>query len=310
MTVNYTQDVVRRSRLIMPANVKKYVEAAYLRNADAIILDLEDSVPAAEKAATRRLIKELIPIAGKGGSDILVRVNNTKEWLHEDLEATIWPGLAGIYLPMVESAEDVKAVDRIITELEQKRGIPSGQVKISLAIETVKGYLKMEEIAGAGERCDALSLGNEDFSLDSGMESSDETYHGWLIARMQIVFVARAYGLVPMLGSNPNYSDIAAYEKQAISYAKYGYLGSSCIHPGNVEILNKTFSPGPKEAEHARKVVAAFEQGLAAGRASVALEGKMIDYVHYKQAKKVFDRIVKIEEFEMKKKKAREALGG
>ncbi|HUL00671.1 MAG TPA: CoA ester lyase [Nitrospirota bacterium] len=310
MDYNYADSVIRRSRLFMPANVRKFVDSAYLRNADTVILDLEDSVPESEKVAARNIIKELIPVAGRGGSEVFVRVNNTQELLKGDLEGSVWPGISGIYLPMVEAGQEVKNVERIVAGLEHQRGIPEGQVKISIAVETVRGYLNVQEIAQASERCDALSLGNEDFALSSGMESSDATAVAWLMARMQIVFVARAYGKIPLLGSFTNFRDANAFESHAITYYKHGYLGASCIHPGHVETLNKTFSPSKEEVEHSQKVIDAFEKGLAVGRASVSLEGKMIDYVHYKRAKKVFERSAKIKEFELKKKQAREVAGG
>lgn len=310
MRFSYADNVVRRSRLFMPANVRKFVDSAYMRNADVVILDLEDSVPESEKVAARKLIKELIPIAGRGGSDIFVRVNNTRELLKGDLEASVWPGLAGIYLPMVETGQEVKAVDKIVSNLEQKRGISKGQVTISIAIETARGYLNVQEIVQASDRCDALSLGQEDFSLSTGMESSDVTAAAWLMARMQILFVARAYGKIPLLGSFTNFKDPQAFEKHVATYYKHGYLGASCIHPAHVETLNKTFSPGKEEVEYSQKVIDAFESGLAVGRASVSLEGKMIDYVHYKKAKKVFERSAMIKKFEKKKEKARQAAEG
>jgi len=105
------------------------------------------------------------------------------------------------------------------------------------------------------------------------------------------------------------FGDNAAFEKLAILSYKHGFLGSSCIHPGNVEILNKCFSPTPEEIEYERKVIDAFEKGVAAGRASVALEGRMIDYAHYEKAKQVLDRSAKIVALEEKKRKARKAAG-
>ena len=310
MFFSYADNVIRRSRLFMPANVRKFVDSAYLRNADTVILDLEDSVPESEKVATRKLIRELIPIAGKGGSEVFIRINNTKELLKGDLEASIWPGASGVYLPMVETGQEVEAVEQIIANLERSRGIPQGQIKISIAVETVRGYLNVQEIAAASSRCDALSLGNEDFALSSGMESSEKTATAWLMARMHILYAARAYGKIPLLGSFTNFRDADAFENHAVLYYKHGYLGASCIHPDHVKTLNKTFSPGPEEIAHSQKVIDAFEKALAVGRASAPLDGKMIDYVHYKIAKKICDRSEQIREFEQKKKKAREAAGG
>lgn len=312
MGYNYKQNLIRRSRLIMPANERKYVEKAHLRNADAVVLDLEDSVPVSEKVATRAVLKEAIPLAGRGGSDVLVRVNHTDELLRGDVEAAVRPGLDGIFFPKVETGAQVRELDRLLSELEQKRGMPPGHVKISLIAETLKGYFNLDEITRASERVDTLSLGTEDFATNTGMELSDDTYHGWLIPRMQIVFVAHAHNKLPMglVGSMVGFSDTEAFQKTALLSYKHGYLGSSCIHPGNVDILNRCFSPSSEEIAYSRRLIEAFEKSLAAGRASAALEGRMIDYPHYEKAKQVLARSAKIEALEQKKKKARESAAG
>ena len=102
MAFDYALNCIRRSRMFTPVNSKKYVEKAYLRNADAVILDLEDSIPVSEKVAARALIKDAIPLVGRGGSEVLVRVNNTNELLRGDVEACVWPGLDGIFFPKPE----------------------------------------------------------------------------------------------------------------------------------------------------------------------------------------------------------------
>ncbi|MCL5808628.1 MAG: CoA ester lyase [Deltaproteobacteria bacterium] len=309
MEFDYTQNLIRRSRLIMPANERKYVEKAHLRNADAVVLDLEDSVPVSEKVATRAVLRDSILLAGKSGSDVLVRVNNTNELLQGDVEAAVWPGLDGIFFPKVETGQQVRDLDRLLTELERKRGIPAGHVKISIIAETLKGYLNMQETTSASHRIDSLSLGTEDFATNTGMELSEATYHAWLIPRMQIVFVAHAYGKLPLnlLGSMAAFGDTAGFEKMAIHSYKHGFLGSSCIHPGNVEILNRCFSPTPEEIAYSQKLIDAFERSLAAGRASATLDGRMIDYPHYEKAKKILTRSAKIRALEQKKEKARKA---
>jgi citrate lyase subunit beta / citryl-CoA lyase len=313
MEYDYVQNLIRRSRLIMPANEKNFVEKAHLRNADAVVLDLEDSVPVSEKVATRAVLKDAIPLAGRCGSDVLVRINNTDELLRGDVEAAVWPGLSGVFFPKVETGRQVRDLDRLLAELEQKRGIPQGEVKISVIVETLPGYLNAREITSASERIDSVSLGTEDFATNTGMELSEATHHGWLIPRMEIMFVARAYNKLPLnlVGSMAGFSDTVAFEKLAVLSYKHGFLGSSCIHPGNVEILNRCFSPTAEEIEYARKVIDTFERSVAAGRASAALEGRMIDYAHYEKAKRVLHRSARIEALEEKKRVARKAaLGG
>lgn len=310
MSVDYTKSMVRRSRLIMPANTSKFLEKAYLRNADAVVLDLEDSIPLAEKLSTRALIKDWIPEVGKGGSDVLVRVNNTQELLQGDIEAAVWPGVAGIIIPKVENAAEVQAIEQFIAELESRRDIPEGQINMSILIESCKGYLNMSEIAGACDRIDSLTIGNEDFLREAGMVETEDTYHALLIPRVQLVLTARAYQKMPMglIGSLANYGDDKSFARSVSLAYKHGYLGASCINPRNVETLNTWFSPSPEEVERSERLIDALDTALAVGRAATTFEGKMIDYVHYERAKQVIERQDLIKRFELKKKLAREAV--
>ncbi|WP_226036077.1 HpcH/HpaI aldolase/citrate lyase family protein [Aquibacillus saliphilus] len=313
MGINYPDNLIRRSRLIIPANKNRFFEKAYLRNADAIVLDLEDSIPTLEKKSTRTNIKDIIPIVSRGGSDVLVRVNNTDELLQQDIEASVCGELMGIYLPKVETIEQVENVESLLNKLEKEREIPLGQIKLGITIETTKGYLNMKEIAQSSERIDSITLGTEDFSVDSGIEISTETENGFLIPRMQVVLVARAYNKLPLglMGSISNYNDLNDIKRNATLAYKHGFLGASCVHPKNVAILNQSFSPTEEEVVFAERVVEKIEMSLEQGSATNTLDNKMIDYAHYEKAKKVLDRHNKILKFELKKKQARESwIGG
>lgn len=310
MMTNGTEHVIRRSRLIMPANEQRFTDKAYLRNADAIVLDLEDSVPLSEKSSTRKLIQALTVDVSKGGSEVIVRVNHTEDLLQKDIEYSVCPTLDGLYIPKVETADQLKHIDSLLDELEMARGIPHGHIKLGVTIETAKGYLNVEDIIQSSKRIDSLSLGAEDFSLDSGMELCEETYNGFLIPRMQMVFVARAHDKLPLglMGSIADYNDKKTVERNATLAYKHGFLGASCIHPKNVEVLNRCFSPSLEEISFSRKVINIFEDSLTNGKASIQLEGKMIDYSHYRRANKIIDRHTRIVEFEDKKNAARESV--
>lgn len=310
MKYDYTNNMVRRSRLIIPANVPKYLEKACLRNADALVLDLEDSVPVAEKIAARAFIKEWVPVVGQGGSDVLIRVNNTEMLLKDDIEAAVMPGVAGIVVPKVEGVGEIQAIERIIARQEREKELAEGQIKISVLIESCKGYLNMNEIVQASDRIDSLTIGNEDFLREAGMVETVETFQALLVPRMQLVLTARAYQKVPMglIGSLANYSDANAFEHSVVLAYKHGYLGASCINPRNVETLNRCFSPSAEELEQAGRLIAALDAAIANGRASTVFGGKMIDYVHAEKAKQVIERSNTIKKFELKKKLAREAV--
>ena len=128
---------VRRSKLYVPANREKFLAKAWTRGADCIILDLEDAVAPADKASARRMVKDDIPIVRKGGAEIQVRIN--REFEEEDLDAIVIPGVTSIMVPKCESVEDVRRVDRMVTELEKERGLPVGRIQFDLIFETARG---------------------------------------------------------------------------------------------------------------------------------------------------------------------------
>lgn len=310
MQRDYATTMVRRSRFIMAAHQKDNVEKAHTRNADAIALDLEDTVPEAEKLAARAAIKEGIPHVLKGGSEVIVRINHTRELLEGDLEGSVWPGLGSIYLPKCETADEIADVEKIIARLEVERGMTPGSVTINAVIETPRGYLNSEAIAGASGRIDSISLGNEDFCKDICLISGPETRNGMLAVRMHLLIVARANFKMPMgmIDSMTGFSDTAAFEEQGRLSYKYGFQGSSCMHASNVEILNRCFSPAAVEVAGAKEIISVMEDAFAKGEAAAALNGSMIDMVHYNKAKALLERVQLIEAHESRKRRAREAV--
>lgn len=292
-----------RSRLILPINVEKYVEKAYTRNADAIVLDLEDSIPFAEKITARDFVKPSIEKV-QGGSLIYIRVNSNDDLLLDDVKASIEKGVEGIVLPKVESEKTINEIDKWMSKIEREKGIEEGTTKISVLIETVEGYFNIDKILKSSSRIDTVTLGVEDFALDAGIESSVEG-HEILVPKMDILFSAKNNNIMPLgiMGSMINYKDIEGFEKSAEKAHGYGFLGASCIHPGQVEILNKSFSPNEKDIVDAQGIIKAFETALKNQRASTEYNGKMIDYPLYDKAKKLLiqkDEINKLEKYKMK----------
>jgi len=162
----------RRSSLILPVNIPRFVERAYTRGADAIVLDLEDSVPAQEKASTRKLVRDSLALAGRGGAEVLVRVNNDPTLLADDIDAAVYPGLDGLAIPKAESGAQIRDIVTQIDRLERTRGLGPGHLRLSLAIETPRGLLAAEEIARSSDRIATMSIGVEDYCLELGVEPS------------------------------------------------------------------------------------------------------------------------------------------
>jgi citrate lyase subunit beta/citryl-CoA lyase len=296
---------VRRSTMTFPVNIPRFTEKAYIRGADCLIMDLEDSVPLEEKAQARLLIKELIPRVAKGGSDVAVRINKPVYHAVRDLEASIWPGLSCVSIPKVESAGEVKVVDDIITRLET-RGMALGSVQIAVVVETSLGVLKGYEIASASPRIITLSVGAEDLSREMGIRLTargDELNY----ARQKIIVDAYAAGVQPLglVGVDPfDWGKPEQFQKAAEYSRSIGFKGAGVIHPAPIPYVNKGFSLPATEVDYARKALAAFEEGLKRGTASVNLEGRMIDIATAERCRIILDRANAIDAMEKRKDEA------
>ncbi len=290
------QMLVRRSKLYVPVNREKYVAKAWTRGADCIILDLEDSIPPAEKAFARKLVKDAIPIVNKGGAEVQVRIN--REFAEEYLEAIIFPGLTSVMIPKCESAEEIQALDKMVTTLERDRGIPANKIQFDLITETARGVIHVEEIAQASLRTVQMEIGQVDLTLDmSFTRSADLNFEQFFYATNKLLFAARAAnvqacGLTPQ--NNIDFTDISINEDARLQACRrsyrMGFWGAATIHPGWCQPMNEGFKPSPAEAEIARRIKAALEEAYAKGEGSVKIDGRMYDVANLKQVEKILER--------------------
>ena len=186
---------VWRSLMYVPVNVEKYVDKAHARGADCVQLDLEDSVPASQKDAARKLVPAAAKRVRRGGGDVVVRINSPYEVTVKDLDASICEDVDGIAITKVQSAEHVKRIDDLISEIEAKRGLRPGHTRLIAMIETPAAFFQMPAIAQSSVRLVAMNIGGEDFALENGMEPTEETL---LMPKQQMIFAARAGGLMPL----------------------------------------------------------------------------------------------------------------
>lgn len=272
-----TRDLpVWRSLLFVPVNVERFVAKAAERGADALQLDLEDSIALAEKASARRLVPEVAERLAGHGADIVVRVNRPWRLCVPDLEAAVGPHVDAIALPKADDASHVRYVAEILDELERERGLRPGHTRLIVMIETAEAFFRMTEIARASARVAAMTLGSEDFASSAGMEPIADALYA---PKVQTVVAAAAAGVLPLgfIGTVADYRDLDAFRATVERSRRIGFRGAGCVHPSQVAVLNEVFAPRPEDVASARGMVDAYDDALAKGVGAVVYEGKMID---------------------------------
>ncbi len=269
---------LRRSRLYVPGNNPKMIPPSGLYGADVISLDLEDSVAPDNKIDARMLVSESLKVIDFGpATEVTVRINPlSTPFGKADIREIVCQRLDGIYIPKVESREDVIQVDELVTELEEKRGLPIGKIKLFATLETAKGIMNAYEIARCSKRLEALTIGGEDLTADIGGE---RTTDGLAIntARQLVILAAKAAGLQAIDTVYADFQDSEGLMTETKMVKVMGYDGKACIHPTQVEVINKAFDPTKEEIVHAIKVMHAIEDAKLRGLGVVALGNKMVD---------------------------------
>ena len=267
---------VWRSMMFVPVNVEKFVDSAHTRGADAIILDLEDSILPKDKEHARTLVAAAAPKVARSGADVLVRINRPWRLCLRDLEAVVSKEICALMLPKAESADHVRMVAEVLDELEAERGLPPGHTRLVPMIESAAAFFRAQEVAAAHARVVALNLGAEDFALSVGMVPEAE---GLFYPKQQIVIAARAAGVLPLgfLGTVADFKDLDAFRGTIRRSRRLGFMGASVIHPSQIAILNEEFRPSPEEVAQARKVVTAFEAAAGGNQGAIQVDGKMVD---------------------------------
>lgn len=270
------EHIVWRSMLYVPSNNPSFVAKSHTRGADAVILDLEDSVPYAERAAARVELANSATMAGQSGADVLVRINRPLAEAVRDIEAAIMPDVCGLYLPKIESAEHLCLLEEVVLAREIAQGMEPGATYFVPMIETAGAYFRMDEIAKSSLRNAGITLGGEDFALDTGMVPNEETL---FLGSQKLVYAARSAGIIPLgtIGTVADYQDLEAYRASAEKSQMFGFEGSACIHPSVVSVLNEAFSPSSSDVEKAERIIQAYERAQEQGTGAIELDGKMVD---------------------------------
>src|SRR5262249_38462122 len=281
-----------RSFLYVPANREKFLEKASGLPADAFIFDLEDSVPEAEKAVARAGVKTYAPkIASRR---VWVRVNGLDTGLAEaDLEAVVGTaGIAGIFLPKVETPDDVTRWDRMIGALEAARGIDAGSIKLVLSIESALGVLNAYAMAVAAARTVSLTFGGArdgDLNTDLGCAWSIDGPE-MLHTRSHTLLAARAARFdTPLDGVFADVHDAEGFERDTLLSRRLGYRGRKLIHPSQIQPCNRLYRPTDAELDYYARVLDAFDKAVAQGSASTTVDGRMIDVAMANAARRTLE---------------------
>jgi citrate lyase subunit beta / citryl-CoA lyase len=280
-----------RSLIFVPGNSMRFVEKAKTLPADIVCFDLEDSVPDNEKGTARRIIAEtLLTRRQEYGGHVYVRTNSPEsDLVTDDLKAVLQKGIDGIVVPKVNDASEILEIKKHVVMLEKER--KTDKIALMPSIETARGVVNAYLIASADEQIKALVFGVFDFLYDMRLDYDEHNPAGYYYARAKIPVDARAAGVYAIDAIWQKIDDIDGLIRDAIMARHLGYSGKSLIHPSQIEPVHKVFRPSKNEVEWAKKVVQALGQAMnkGTGRGAIKLEGKMIDAVHYKQAKAILD---------------------
>ncbi len=282
-----------RSLLFVPVLAERFLAKAHTRGADAIILDLEDSIVPAQKAAARAAVAAAVPRVAQAGSqgrgaDVVVRINRPLDLAVPDIAAAVMPGVAALMLPKVMGPEHVRLLGELVSDREAALGLPVGHVRFLALIEEPAALPHLFAIA-AQPRMAGMSVGGEDMATELGATPSADSMY---VFAMQGLAACRAVGILPMgsMGQLAQIDDLDSYRAGLKRGRALGFTTAACIHPAHVPIINEEYGASPAELDRAHRLLAAFDTAVAAGEGAVAFEGSMIDLPVATRARRLLER--------------------
>lgn len=264
-----------RSLMFVPVLAERFIAKAHTRGADALILDLEDSIIPSKKEEARAAIAAAVPRVAQDGADVVVRINRPLELAVPDIAAAVMPGVSALMLPKVMGPEHVRLLAELVTERETQLGMEIGHTRFLVLIETTAALPHLFGIA-AEPRMAGMSVGGEDMATDMGATPSADSMY---VFAMHGLAACRAAGILPMgsMGQLAKIDDLESYRAGLKRGRELGFTTASCIHPAHVPIINEEYGASEAELDRARRLLAAFEVAKANGEGAVAFEGSMVD---------------------------------
>ena len=290
-TYHSVKDKIRFSRLYLPGNTPSMMINAGIHKPHAVILDLEDSVAYDKKSEAQFLVRNALRQVNFYGAERMVRINQIPAGL-ADLSFIIPHNVHLVLIPKCESAKQIHTVEKEIKKIQKSYGI-NNAVFLMPIIETALGVEMSFEIATASPGIAAMAIGLEDFTADLGVHRTlggNETFY----ARTRLVNACKAAGIQAIDSVFSDVGDMEALFTNVKNSKSLGFEGMGCIHPRQIEIIHKGFSPDPEELENAKKIVNAFIHAAESGLGVVSLGTKMIDAPVVKKAEKIIDLAIKL----------------
>ena len=276
-----------RSLIFVPGNNPRFLEKAKKIQADIVCFDLEDSVPDDEKTSARKLIKNALKSRSEYSSSIFVRTNSPLSGkIPSDLKEIIQKGIDGIVIPKVNNVTELKKIQKTLSGLEKSKKLKP--IQIIPSIESAEGVVNSYSIASFGKRVTAIVFGIFDLLNDLGVEYTKDS-PGGKYSRYKIPVDAAAAGISAIDGIWQDLNDLKGLQKDCNFGKSLGYAGKSVIHPDQISMVHKSFHPNKTEISWAEKVCKVYLESTKKGKGATTVDGKMIDEVHYKQAKALLD---------------------
>jgi len=318
-TIEQAAGRLNRSELAVPGSQPEMFEKAAKLDVDVIFLDLEDAVAPDEKKQARKNVVKALNEVDWGKKSMSVRINGLDtHYMYRDVVDIVEQAgerLDMIMIPKVGTASDVYAVDMMVTQIEDAKGLQK-RIGFEHIIETALGMQNVHEIASASKRNESLHFGvadyaastrarttsiggaNSDYAILTGSSEDEnrEVHWGdmWHYAIARMVVAARANGLRPIDGPFGDFSDPEGYRAAAKRAAVLGCEGKWAIHPSQVALANEVMSPSPAEVERAERIIQAMSDAEAAGKGAVSLDGRLIDYASIRQAEVMVQKVKQI----------------
>lgn len=284
------QTYLMRSLMFVPAHNQKLLDSSLRRDADVLLLDIEDSVPVIDKQTARDNIKEFVNRPEAQGKLIFPRVNDRESGeLLKDLYQLTIPGIAGFMYPKSTKEEDVYFVGKLLETIEYEKNIPIGSFKLIPLIETTGAIVNIKEICTACTRVIAVAFGCEDYVTDLGGKH-DPAGQSIFYARNAIVNAARATGVLPIDTVHIKVHDLEDLEKNLILSKNLGFEGMLVLNPKELPLVNRYFSPSDEEVVWAEEMVQLSQEAVKEGKGVAVKDGKFIGPPMLKMAQTVLHK--------------------